>query len=55
MKKGASYKDNIEFLIMMYKRELSLIEQGKEKRTSEEQEMIETYIEELETIIELSK
>ena len=50
MKKGSSFKENIEFLIMMYKRELN-----QKDITWEEKEIYETFIIELETIIEFSK
>lgn len=55
MKKENTVLENVEFLLMMYKREYKLIEEGKEERTMEEEEMIQCIIDELETIIELSK
>jgi hypothetical protein len=57
MKKGNTFKENIEFLIMMYKRELATIDKDIEKgeRSYEEKEMIECYLIELQTIIDLSK
>ena len=57
MKKGNTFKENIEFLIMMYKRELATIDKDIEKgeRSYEEKEMIECYLIELQAIIDLSK
>ena len=49
MKKGATFQENIEFLINAYKREME------QEHTTNEIEMIEAYIEELETLIEWSK
>lgn len=53
MKQGNTFKENIEFLIMMYEKELSRAEA--DKRTEEEKEMIDCYLIELRTIIQLSK
>lgn len=50
MKKENTMKENIEFLIKMYERELE-----SQDHTLEEMELIESYLEELKTIIELSK
>lgn len=50
MKKGATFKENIEFLISMYKREL----EHKDEYTEEEIEDFENIIIELETILEFS-
>jgi len=63
MKRSNTIVENIEFLLSMYKRELSYIEKELEKISDPnkreekriEEEMIECYIDELETIIELSK
>ncbi len=63
MKRSNTIVENIEFLLSMYKRELSFIEKELEKISDPdkreekriEEEMIECYIDELETIIELSK
>lgn len=52
MKKENTMKENIEFLIKMYEREL---ESAAQNRTLEEMELIESYLTELKTIIELSK
>ena len=51
MKKGATFKENIEFLISMYKKDL----EHEEAFTMEELEMFENFIIELETILEFSK
>ena len=51
MKKGASFKENIEFLISMYKKDL----EHEEEYTMEEIECFQNIIIELETILELSK
>jgi hypothetical protein len=51
MKNGATYKENINFLIMMYKRELEI----SKDLTEELKEAYENIIIELETIEELSK
>ena len=53
MKKTNTIEENIEFLISMYERELE--RSDKDNRTQEEIEMIESYLIELKTIIELSK
>lgn len=50
MKKGATFKENIEFLISMYKRDL----EHEEEYTMEEIEQFKNVIVELETILELS-
>ncbi len=51
MKRGATYKENIEFLLLMYKRDLEL-----DKNLSIElEEAYENIIIELEAILELSK
>lgn len=55
MKNGATFKENIEFLISMYKRELKFAEEGKEKLSLELEEAYENIIIELETILKLSK
>lgn len=59
MKRSNTIVENIEFLISMYKRELEIIEEAEEKgKATEEQCIEECYqciIDELETIIELSK
>ena len=53
MKKGATFKENIQFLINAYKRELEIAE--KENREIYEIELMEAYIDELEFLIEISK
>ena len=50
MKKENTMKENIEFLIKMYERELE-----NQDRTLEEMDLIESYLVELKTIIELSE
>lgn len=55
MKRGASFKENIEFLISMYKRELELAKEGKEELSLELEEAYENIIIELETILQFSK
>lgn len=55
MKKGATFKENIEFLISMYKRELELAKDGKEELDMELENAYENIIIELETILEFSK
>ena len=54
MKNGASYKDNIEFLLSMYKRELELL-QEEDERNWHLENAYENIIIELETILKLSK
>lgn len=51
MKNGATFKENIEFLISMYKRDL----EHKEEWTTEEMECFKNIIIELETILKFSK
>lgn len=51
MKKNATFKENIEFLISCYEREL----ENSQDRSLYEIELIEAYIDELKTILELSK
>lgn len=53
MKKSNTIVENIEFLISIYERELARAD--KDNRTQEEIEMIECYLIELKTIIDLSK
>lgn len=53
MKLGGTFKENIEFLINAYKRELENAEE--DNREIYEVELIEAYIEELKALIELSK
>ena len=60
MKRSNTIVENIEFLISMYKRELEFIEKAEEKGKATEEQCIEEewyqcIIDELETIIELSK
>lgn len=60
MKRSNTIVENIEFLISMYKRELKIIEEAEEKGKATEEQCIEEecyqcIIDELETIIELSK
>ena len=60
MKRSNTIVENIEFLISMYKRELEFIEKAEEKGKATEKQCIEEecyqcIIDELETIIELSK
>ena len=60
MKRSNTIVENIEFLISMYKRELEFIEKAEEKDKATEKQCIEEecyqcIIDELETIIELSK
>lgn len=50
MKKGATFKENIEFLISMYKKDL----EHAEDYTEEEIEDFQNIIIELETILEFS-
>lgn len=54
MKKGATYEENIKFLIMMYQRELKQNEKT-EELSMELEEAYENIIIELETILKLSK
>ena len=51
MKNGATFKENIEFLISMYKRDL----EHEEEWTMEEIECFKNIIIELETILDFSK
>jgi hypothetical protein len=55
MKQGATFKENIEFLLSMYKRELELAKEGKEELSLELEEAYENIIIELETILQFSK
>lgn len=55
MKNGATFKENIEFLISMYKRELQLAEEGKQELDMELENAYECIIIELETILKFSK
>lgn len=55
MKKGLTFKENIEFLIMMYQMELDQAEKGKQKISVELEDAYKNIIIELETIIKLSK
>lgn len=54
MKRENTIRQNVEFLLSMYKREYSSIDKDIQKgeRTWEEKEMIECTIIELETILE---
>lgn len=54
MKRENTIRQNVEFLLSMYKREYETIDKDIEKgeRTWEEKEMIESTIIELETILE---
>lgn len=55
MKKGATYKENIEFLLMAYKRELEYYKNSKEELSMELEEAYQNIIIELETILSVSK
>ena len=55
MTKENTMKENIEFLLSMYKRELELAKEGKHELSLEQKEAYENIIIELETIIRLSK
>ena len=55
MKKGSTYKEDIEFLIMMYKRELEMDKNNIQELPEDLKEAYENIIIELETILELSK
>ena len=55
MERGATFKENIEFLIMMYKKELKLAEEEKQELSLELENAYENIIIELEAILKLSK
>ena len=55
MKKGATFQENIEFLIMAYKRELEYYKNHNEELSMELEEAYQNIIIELETILNVSK
>ena len=55
MKNGATFKENIEFLVTMYKRELEMDKNNIQELPEVLKEAYENIIIELETILKLSK
>lgn len=55
MKAGATFKENIEFLLSMYKRELEMNKNDIQELPMELVEAYENITIELETLLELSK